>query len=179
MSINIKHIGIGISLAIGLFIFPLFLKGQQSPPVNSQAYQIMLQSLLDHSVPELSVDQAAALTDKNTIFLDAREPSEYEVSHIADARLIGYDRFKMKNVKDIAKDQKIVVYCSVGYRSEKIAEKLIDAGYTDVHNMYGGIFEWKNQSKEVVNKDQKTTEQVHAFDHKWGIWLNKGEKVYE
>jgi len=33
------------------------------------------------------------------------------------------------------------VYCSLGIRSEVIAKKLKKAGYTNVFNLYGGIFE--------------------------------------
>ena len=47
-------------------------------------------------------------------------------------------------VEDIARESTIVVYCSVGYRSEKIAEELDKLGFTNVSNLYGGIFEWIN-----------------------------------
>ena len=67
----------------------------------------------------------------------------------------------------------------MGYRSEKISEQLLDAGYTDVANLYGGIFEWKNQNQKVVNMDGQTTESVHAYNRTWGIWLKNGEKVYD
>jgi rhodanese-related sulfurtransferase len=79
--------------------------------------------------------------DSSTVLIDSREKREFEVSHIDNAVWVGYDTFKMKRIKHIPKDQKIVVYCSVGYRSEKIAEKLIKKGYTKVSNLYGGVFE--------------------------------------
>ena len=143
--------------------------------VKSGAYRTMLRTLLSHSVPEISVEKAKNST--GTIFLDAREPNEYEVSHIKDAHFVGYDHFAMDSVAGIAKDTPIIVYCSVGYRSEKISEKLIAAGYTRVSNLYGGIFEWVNEDQPVVD-DKGTTENVHAFNRKWGIWLKKGKKVY-
>ncbi|MER3327952.1 MAG: rhodanese-like domain-containing protein, partial [Candidatus Kapaibacterium sp.] len=88
------------------------------------------------------------------------------------------DDFELSRVQEISKDSKIVVYCSVGYRSEKIAEKLQGAGYTDVSNLYGGIFEWVNQDRAVVDDQNTPTTKVHAFSRVWGVWLNKGEKVY-
>ena len=45
-------------------------------------------------------------------------------------------------------------------------------------NLYGGIFEWKNQDGTVVDDEGSITDSVHAFDRAWGIWLNKGKKVY-
>ena len=76
------------------------------------------------------------------------------------------------------KDASIVIYCSVGVRSEKIGEKLIAAGYTNVKNLYGSIFEWVNEGNAVYNMNGKATNRVHAYSKTWGIWLKKGVKVY-
>ncbi len=147
------------------------------PAVNGGGYQLMLQTLLSHSVPEVSVAEAATRQGA-AIFLDARERAEFEVSHIPGARHVGYDAFDMSTVADLPKDQPLVIYCSVGYRSEKVSEQLINAGYSDVVNLYGGIFEWKNQGQEVVDSQGEPTEQVHAYSRTWGIWLKEGERVY-
>lgn len=135
----------------------------------------MLNTLLDHSVPEISVDEASK---NEVVFLDARQLEEYEVSRIRDATFVGFDDFNLNKVADIPKDAEIIVYCSVGYRSEKIAEKLIEEGYQNVQNLYGGIFEWVNQGNEVVDKQGTPTPKVHAYNRIWGIWLKEGEKVY-
>jgi 3-mercaptopyruvate sulfurtransferase SseA len=66
----------------------------------------------------------------------------------------------------------------VGYRSEKISEKLKQAGFKDVSNLYGGIFEWVNQGNPVVDENGKITDNIHAYSKTWGVWLNKGVKVY-
>ncbi|MCC6460580.1 MAG: rhodanese-like domain-containing protein [Saprospiraceae bacterium] len=144
--------------------------------VKSGAFRLMLKGLLRHSVPE--IDATAAARDSSSIlFLDAREPREYAVSHLNGAIPVGYDHFEVKDLPPIGKGQRIVVYCSVGYRSEKISEQLLAAGFTQVSNLYGGIFEWVNRGYPVYNA-QGPTQEVHAFDRSWGIWLNKGKKVY-
>lgn len=148
-----------------------------SAQVQSWAYNAMLRKLLSHSVPELSAQEAAQMVGK-AVFLDAREPREYAVSHVQNAVFVGYDHFDEKAVAQLAKDQPILVYCSVGYRSEKIAERLRKQGFTQVSNLYGGIFEWVNEGLPVWN-EQGRTEAVHAYNRKWGIWLKKGKKVYE
>ncbi|MBK7939615.1 MAG: rhodanese-like domain-containing protein [Lewinellaceae bacterium] len=160
-----------LSLA-GLVFSSLACSGQ----VKSGAYRAMLKTLLDHSVPEVQVQQVAA-DSAATLFLDAREPKEFEVSHIQGAMHVGYDHFDMTQLSDIQKDTNIVVYCSVGYRSEKIAEKLLAAGYKNVSNLYGGIFEWVNQGHPVHDEKGQTNE-VHAYSKTWGIWLRKGKKRY-
>lgn len=158
------------------FISIDFCSVAQRIQVENTAYQLLLKTLLSHSVPEMSVNE---LTKKNNtvLLLDAREPKEYQISHLKDAKLVGYEKLDSSYLKNIPKNQPIVVYCSVGYRSEKVAEKLLQQGFTNVHNLYGGIFEWKNQSQVLVN-DKGVTDEVHAYDKTWGIWLKKGKKVY-
>lgn len=156
----------------GLLLFALAARGQ----VQSEAYRAMLKTLLGHTVPEIQV-QEAARDSANILFLDAREPEEFAVSRIKGAVSVGYNHFNTGSLAAIQKDKRIVVYCSVGYRSEKVAEKLLLAGYTNVSNLYGGIFEWVNQGNPVFNDKGKTRE-VHAYSPAWGIWLKKGKKVY-
>jgi len=145
--------------------------------VQSSAYNLTLKTLLSHSVPEVSVSQVKEM--KSAMFLDAREWNEYQVSHIQNAKYVGYDLFEMGKLKSINKNQIIVVYCSVGYRSEKIADKLKQVGFTNVSNLFGGIFEWVNQGNPVVDSKGNVTENVHAYSKTWGVWLNKGVKVYD
>ena len=147
--------------------------------VKNPSYGLMLKTLLSHSVEEATVDDLEELEKNDIILLDAREKREFEVSHMKNAQWVGYDDFSPKRVKDIPKDAKVIVYCSVGYRSEKISEQLLDLGYTDVANLYGGLFEWVNQGNEVVTEDS-TTKKVHAYDKTWGIWVDteKDNKIY-
>ncbi len=127
----------------------------------------------------MGVDELAK-AEAEVYILDAREEAEFNVSHIPGARYIGYDRFKKKTVQDIPKDAKVVVYCSVGYRSEKIGEKLRKDGFTDVYNLYGSIFEWVNAGNPVENAAGEETNAVHTYNKKWSQWVIDGraEKVY-
>lgn len=149
---------------------PLFF-GQ----ARNKAYRIMLGGLLKHTVPE--IDIPSALQTEGAVLLDTREPGEYEVSHIEGALNVGFDHFDLQSVAHIPKDTPVIVYCSVGFRSEKIAEKMIGNGFTAVSNLYGGIFEWVNEGHTVVCNGAPTS-RVHAFDRIWGIWLRRGDRVY-
>lgn len=163
-----------LRIAIGLvFVFIGFISFGQ---VKSAAFRAMLNGLLSHTTPEIGVSAASAEADQ-ILFLDAREEKEFAVSHIAGARFVGYDHFDVNACADVDKNRRIVVYCSVGYRSEKISEKLLAAGFTNVSNLYGGIFEWVNQGHPVYDRNGPT-KRVHAYSRTWGIWLKKGEKVY-
>lgn len=144
--------------------------------VQNKSYGAMLKTLLSHNVKEMGAKDA--MGDTVAVFLDAREKREFDVSHLKNAIWVGYDDFEMSRVKKIAKNKKVIVYCSVGYRSEKITEKLTKAGYTNVTNIVGGVFEWKNLNYPLIDNTGKETDKVHAYSKTWGVWLNKGEKIY-
>ena len=146
--------------------------------------QKKLDKLLDkwntRNVPYISVE-TLALPKTAAILLDAREQKEYKVSHLKNAIWVGYDNFNLKEtLKKLPADKKakIVVYCSLGIRSETVAHKLIQEGYTNVYNLYGGILEWKNANFKVVDTLGQPTEKVHTFSKEWGKWLKKGKKLY-
>jgi len=124
--------------------------------------------------------QELAMPKTKAIILDARELEEYNVSHIKEAIFVGYNSFQIDLVKNKLpnKNETMVVYCSLGIRSESIANKLKKAGYNNVFNLYGGIFEWKNNNFKVYNSEGKETDNIHAFSKEWSKWLLKGNKVY-
>ena len=163
------------NLLLLVFIFSWFKPNAQT---NSRAYKVMLEGMYKHSVPTISCNELKK-EQKNVVLLDTRAKREYDVSHLPQARWVGYDEFNLKNVADLPKETPIVVYCTVGVRSEKVGEKLKAAGYQNVRNLYGSIFEWVNQGNPVVDNQGKPTQQVHAYSRVWGVWLNKGEKIYE
>jgi len=160
-----------ISISVGIYS-----KRGSNAKVASKAFSAMLYMMLDHSISEISVDELAEM--KNVTILDAREPNEFEVSHLKNAINIGYSNFTLNSVAYLDKDDKFVVYCSVGKRSENIAKKLIEAGFRDVNNLYGGIFEWKNRGQSVYSNSTET-EQVHAYNRVFGVWLTEGVKVFD
>lgn len=151
------------------------LVGQVSNPKFKQK----IDRVLDGSVPFISVDELKGNT-KDYYILDAREPDEYATSHIPGAHYIGYDDLDLSALEGIAKDKKIVVYCSIGYRSEKIGEKLLDRGFMNVQNLYGSIFEWSNRGFPVYNADGQVTTKVHTYNKRWSKWIDnpKVERVW-
>lgn len=143
----------------------------------SKPFGVMVDALIKESVPVITCNELKQMPE--AVLFDAREKREYAVSHLPNARWVGYDDFKLSRVADVPRAAPIVVYCSVGYRSEKVGEKLKAAGFTNVRNLYGSLFEWVNQGNPVVDSTGKPTRRVHAYSRTWGIWLNRGEKVYE
>jgi rhodanese-related sulfurtransferase len=139
-----------------------------------------LKSLYKNTVPTIRVDalQKYIKTNKQIILLDTRAEEEYKVSHLRNAVFIDYGQFKEKQVLSIDRNSIIVVYCSVGYRSERIGEKLQKLGFKNVSNLYGGIFQWKNEGHVVVNSKSIPTDSVHTYNKNWSQWLSNGIRVF-
>jgi rhodanese-related sulfurtransferase len=163
------------SLVSSCLIFCLFLN------VSAQsAFDEKLVSLYRNTVPLISVTELKyALSKKEKlILLDTRALEEYQVSHLPKANFIDYKKFSTHDLDTLDRRTPVVLYCSVGYRSERIGEKLIAIGFRDVKNLYGGIFEWVNSGNPVVNAAGQPTENVHTYNRNWSQWLLKGVKVY-
>lgn len=137
-----------------------------------------LNSIYRHNIASITAEELAIMMKQRVVLLDTREGDEFDVSHIRNARHVGYIWFDMREIYDIAKTDTVVVYCAIGNRSERIGEKLRKAGYRHVFNLYGGIYEWVNQHNPIYNGDNVQTTEVHVYDKSWSRWLNRGTPVY-
>ena len=135
------------------------------------AFDQKVRTLINFSVPTIDVDSLRTIQKEVYIF-DAREREEFEVSHIPGAMYIGYNEFNTDIVAHIPKSAKIVVYCSIGYRSERISNTLVQAGYQNVHNLFGSIFEWTNRGYPLVRENGSKTDSLHTFNRKWSRWVD-------
>ena len=128
-------------------------------------------------IPYVLTSTAVQWQQKDSaVFLDTRALEEYKVSHIQGARFVGYHEFDDEKIKALKLEQStpIVVYCSIGVRSEQIGIKLKQLGYKNIFNLYGGIFLWYNQSNPIVDSDEKPTRAIHGYDKKWAQYIENG-----
>lgn len=149
------------------------------PKVNSEAFDKKISRTINFSIPVMGVDELKEMQE-DVVLLDARPQSEYDVSHIKGAKRVGFRKIDETALTGIDKDEQIVVYCSIGYRSEKVGEQLKKMGFKNVYNLYGSIFEWVNQGNAVVDKDGKITTKLHTYNKRWSKWVENGkaEKVW-
>jgi rhodanese-related sulfurtransferase len=158
-----------------LFLFLFICTLSSSSFAQSLAYKVLLEGLYDKNFPVVKPDQIKDLGDYQVI--DARELDEFEVSHLPGALWVGYENFSLQKIKSLDKEKPVLVYCTVGSRSEEIGKKIREAGFDQVYNLYGGIIHWANESQPLV-VEGNPTKRVHTYTKTWGIWLNKGVKVY-
>jgi len=162
-------------------ILSILLAVSNFQATGQKSLDMLLQANNSESIPYISVEELRMLQlHDSVVILDSREKEEYAVSHILSAKNVGYNLFSVEEASaEIAdKNTSVVVYCSIGIRSAKIGEKLEKQGFTNVKNLYGGIFEWKNNGYPIIDSNGNNTEEVHVFSEFWGQWLHKGIKVY-
>lgn len=125
-------------------------------------------------VTHLDTDDVAARlseTNGNVQVIDVREPDEYAVSHLPGAINIPPDTTDDDLLAALNPDKPVIVYCSVGYRSSVLAQRLQAAGRTNVSNYIGSIFAWANAGHPLQSSGEEA-KLVHPYDRKWGRYLN-------
>lgn len=166
------------------FIAPLFLLllaphvGCGQAPSWSVLKQTIRATYPD--VRHVSTDSLAAwlqAAPAPPLLLDVRTADEFAVSHLQDARRIDPDTDDLTSLQNVPRDTPIVAYCSVGYRSAALAQRLGAAGFTNVVNLEGSIFAWANEGHPVY-RDDRPVRQVHPYDTVWGRLLKKELRAY-
>lgn len=162
---------------IFLGIFITLFSPSYSQKTLDPDFEKFIEKKIKHTAEEISVIELKKDTS-SYLLIDVREKEEYDVSHIKSAKNYPASHFKCSQLSSVTKEKKIIIYCSAGIRSEKIANKLKKEGYTNCFNLYGGIFEWVNRGYAVYDIDGKKTDKIHAYSFSWGVWIDKGVKVF-
>jgi rhodanese-related sulfurtransferase len=112
----------------------------------------------------------AILADTNLILVDVRQPAEQEVSMLPHA--LDTYQFADGYRHGIPPGKRLVLYCTIGYRSGKYAEKLSAMGLK-AEVLEGGILMWSFVDGPLVARQSKTdwepTRRIHVYDAEWNI----------
>jgi rhodanese-related sulfurtransferase len=99
---------------------------------------------------EISVTEAVKKRDAGAFILDVRQPDEWNEFHVPDSTLIPLAELASR-VDELPNDQEIVVVCRSGNRSAQGRDILLDAGFTQVTSMAGGLTQWKAAGYPTVS----------------------------
>ncbi|MGI8496629.1 MAG: rhodanese-like domain-containing protein [Gemmatimonadaceae bacterium] len=83
------------------------------------------------------------------VLLDCREPSEWNLFHIAGAIHVPLGELRESIAELVPSDRDVIVYCARGNRSALAADAMQGMGYTNVRSMAEGIRGWVNAGGEV------------------------------
>jgi sulfur-carrier protein adenylyltransferase/sulfurtransferase len=97
------------------------------------------------NIPQISARTLKQRIDagETPYILDVREPFEYQIANLG-ATLIPMNEIPLR-INEIPRDRPIVVHCKAGVRSQRVAEFLAEAGYSQVENLSGGILAWSSE----------------------------------
>ena len=115
-------------------------------------------------VSDVSPKEAMELRkNQKVVFVDVREAREQEVSMLPGA--LTREEF-LKNMPRY-KGEIIVGYCTISYRSGKLAKKLSKRGVTML-NLRGGILAWVHDGGKVYDRYGET-KKIHVYGRKWNL----------
>ena len=152
---------------------------QEEGEDNTMSWSMTLKTIRTKfpTVTHISTDTLQSWLDKSPpreplLLFDVRDPEEYAVSHLQDAQPAPSKDEALKALQGVSSDQRIVLYCSVGYRSSELAQFLMKKGFTEVYNLEGSIFAWANEGRPVYRGNERV-QVVHPYDKTWGRLLKK------
>lgn len=91
---------------------------------------------------EISVSEAFSRYQNGAFVLDVRTQEEWNEFHAPNTTLIPLDQLPNR-LNELPKDKEIVVVCRSGNRSQQGRDILLNAGFTQVTSMTGGLNEWR------------------------------------
>lgn len=152
-----KHNLIYFSALILLFLVVVLIFMEQKKEENPSGFE------------NVSVQEAKEMVEKGDVFvLDVRTPAEFNSSHIEGANLIPVsntsgsnlspDNLLKARINEVPNNKKILVYCRTGHRSNTASSMLVNAGYSQVYNMVGGITSWIDAGYPVVSSGGHKTD---------------------
>jgi rhodanese-related sulfurtransferase len=103
-------------------------------------------------ISSVTPSEAVVLINRsNAVVLDVRDEAEFANGHITDARHIPLAQLADR-IKELQKfkDKPVLVNCQAGTRSAKAGDTLRKSGFTQVHNLQGGLNAWVQAKLPVV-----------------------------
>ena len=114
---------------------------------------VALLLLVGCSTSEKSYETIDITTIENKVsdgwqIVDVREIEEYNAGHIPDARNVPLSAIAQGDYGSLEQDQKYIIICQSGNRSQTASEQLTKAGF-QVLNVKQGMSSWNG---DIINK---------------------------
>ncbi len=102
-------------------------------------------------IREIAPEEAVEVwrTDPSAVFLDVREPNEWNLGRIPRALFLPRGNLESRIESMVPRDARVVIYCARGNRSAFAAETLQEMGYEDVQSVAEGWSGWIAAGGEV------------------------------
>jgi rhodanese-related sulfurtransferase len=94
-----------------------------------------------HLPSEINADQAYQQYQQGAFFLDVRSVDEWNAFHVPGSTLIPLDQLA-ERLDEVPRDRQVIVVCRSGSRSRSGRDILLNAGFTQVASVTGGLTAW-------------------------------------
>jgi sodium/bile acid cotransporter 7 len=154
-----------------IFLVPGSLTDEQKRIKIEKMYSEYKKKFPD--VPDIDPQQAMPLWEsQKVVFVDVRESDEQFVSKLpgavtAEAFLENPDKYK---------DYIKIGYCTISYRSGKLAQKIRNEGIA-MYNLRGGLLSWVHNGGKVYS-GTKETNRIHVYGRLWDLGPDRYEAVW-
>ena len=168
-----------VVICVSIVGIPLFsVLAQEAVTADEKKKQRVYKLYEDYAdsfpeVKDISAREAmTVMKTKRVVFVDVRKPKEQKVSMLPGA--VTEEAF-IRNWKRY-KDEIVIGYCTISYRSGKLARKLKEKGI-EMLNLKGGLLAWVHEGGEVYDR-QGETKRVHVYWKKWNYLPRGYEAVW-
>lgn len=104
------------------------------------SFEEVRQLISEYSIEDLQYKMSH---NQDFILIDIREDHEWLTGHIPSAIHLKRGNLTTEISQIVPdKNQEIILYCAIGFRSALSALELENIGYTNVYSLYGGIIRW-------------------------------------
>jgi rhodanese-related sulfurtransferase len=123
----------------------------------------------------ITPEEALALIQENQdnpdfVIIDIRTPDEFAEGHIENAINLDYfsDNFR-DELDKLDKDKTYLIYytCACGAIDKKTLDIMVELGFAEVYNIFGGLDEWKAEELPIQEPPTQIIESItpqEAFD---------------
>jgi phage shock protein E len=101
-------------------------------------------------IPSVSPIEASGAAATGALIVDVREPEEFAQERIAGVALVPISQF-VGRFEELPKDRPLLMICAAGSRSSSATMYLLQAGWTDVRNIAGGMIAWRAAGLPIVS----------------------------
>jgi rhodanese-related sulfurtransferase len=113
---------------------------------------------MDQGVPSITAAEAAAATNPSAaadpatrpLIVDVRERNEFEQERVEGVVLLPISEFVARH-RSLPRDRPLLMMCAAGSRSTSATVYLLQAGWTDVRNITGGMIGWRRAGLPIVS----------------------------
>jgi sodium/bile acid cotransporter 7 len=148
----------------GTLLLPGFAQEEVTADRRKESVYKLYEDYADSfpEVEDISAREAMVLMKtQRVVFVDVRKPKEQEVSMLPGAVTEAIFKTNLKRYKD----QIVIGYCTISYRSGKLAKKLRKKGCAML-NLKGGILAWIHEGGKIYDQNGETN-RVHVYWKKW------------